>query len=220
MPPERSASSDDAGATLILMRHGETAWNRERRVMGDLDVPLTDEGRAQCEAAAGLLEGFGVTRIVSSPLVRAAESAAIVGTRLGLPVRHDPRLVEVRFGQWQGLTYEEVARDPRYAAFAADPVGCETPGGDTVRTVQERGLEGLAEAGGGGTVLFVTHGDIIRALLCHFLATPLAEYRRIRADNGGLSAVSVGRGAPEVKFLNVLADQARSRSLTHWSGRP
>ena len=68
-------------------------------------------------------------------------------------------------------------------------------------------------------MLFVTHGDIIRAILCHFLATPLGEYRRIRADNCGVSAISIGRGMPEVKFLNVLADQERARSLTHWAGR-
>ena len=137
---------EKAHATLILMRHGETAWNRERRIMGDLDIPLTDEGRAQCEGAAALLAGYGVTRIVSSPLVRAAESAAIVSARLGLPVEHDARLVEVRFGQWQGLTYEEVGADPRYAAFAADPVANPTPGGETVRDVQARGLEGLGAA--------------------------------------------------------------------------
>lgn len=210
-------------ATLILMRHGETAWNRDRRIMGDLDIPLTDEGRAQCEGAAGLLADYGVTRIVSSPLLRAAESAAIVSSRLGLPVDHDPRLVEVRFGRWQGLTYEDVAADPGYLAFAADPVTQPTPGGETVRDVQARGLEGLgaamASAGDGDCTLFVTHGDIIRTLLCHFLATPLDQYRRLRTDNAGLSAVALSPGLPEVKFLNVLADIDRSRRGVHWSGK-
>lgn len=207
-------------ATLILMRHGETAWNRERRIMGDLDVPLSDEGRAQCEAAASLLASFQVDRIVSSPLVRAAESAGIVAARLGVPVSHEPLLVEVRFGSWQGKTYAEVAGDPDYHAFASDPVANLTPGGESVTIVQKRGLEGLSAIRAGETVLFVTHGDIIRTLLCHFLATPLGEYRRIRTDNCGLSAIAIGQGMPEVKFLNVLADQERATSLTHWSGRP
>ena len=207
-------------ANLYLLRHGETAWNRDGRVMGDLDIPLTDEGRGQCEATAGLVAGFGLDRIVTSPLRRASETASILASRLGLEVTEDPRLVEVRFGEWQGRTYEEVAADPRYARYAADPVANATPGGETVATVQSRGLEALAAVTGGENVLFVTHGDIIRTLLCHFLAAPLAEYRRIRTDNCGLSAISISAGRPEVKFLNVLADQQRAQSLTHWSARP
>lgn len=206
--------------TIVLMRHGETAWNRERRIMGDLDIPLTDLGRSQCVAAAGLLETFGVDRIVTSTMVRAVESASIVAERLALPVSSDDRMVEVRFGaQWQGKTYEEVGRDPVYQAFALDPVANATPGGETAGLVQQRGLEALADAQPGECVLFVTHGDLIRTLLCHFLATPLSEFRRLRTDNGGLSAVAIGAGKPEVKFLNVLADQERVRSHTHWSGR-
>jgi broad specificity phosphatase PhoE len=206
-------------ATLILMRHGETAWNRERRIMGDLDVPLTDEGRTQCAAAAELLSTFAIDRIVTSPLARAAESAGIVAERLGLAVTSDPRLVEVRFGSWQGKTYAEVAGDPLYHAYAADPVANLTPGGESVAIVQQRGLESLASLRAGESVLFVTHGDIIRTMLCHFLATPLGEYRRLRTDNCGLSAIAVGPGMPEVKFLNVLADQKRAQDMTHWAGR-
>ncbi|MFN2375147.1 MAG: histidine phosphatase family protein [Candidatus Binatia bacterium] len=216
MRPEDGA----AGATLLLMRHGETAWNREKRIMGDLDIALSGQGRGQCTEAAALLAGFGIDRIVTSPLRRAAETADIVASSLGVPVTSDPRLVEVRFGDWQGKTYEEVAADPRYLAFASDPVAMPTPGGETVATVQGRGLAALSAVRGGECVLFVTHGDIIRTLLCHFLATPLGQYRRIRTDNCGLSAIAVGSGMPEVKFLNVLADQQRARSLTHWSGRP
>ena len=204
-------------ATAILMRHGETAWNRDRRVMGDLDIPLSDEGRVQCEHAARLLESFAIDRIVSSPLVRARETADIVAAHLGHSIEEDPRLVEVRFGEWQGKTYEDVATDPRYRAFAADPVSNPTPGGDTAESVQRRGLESLATVRAGECVLFVTHGDIIRTLICHFLASPLAAYRRIRTDNGGLSAIAITNAAPEVKFLNMLADPSRAHSATHWS---
>jgi len=207
-------------ATLILMRHGETAWNRERRIMGDLDIPLSDAGRAQCEAAAALLESFAINRIVTSPLRRAAETAAIVAARLGTAIETDDRLVEFRFGSWQGSTYEEVAADPAYLAFAADPVANRTPGGETAACVQRRGLEALAALRADDCALLVTHGDIIRTLLCHLLAAPLSAYRRIRTDNGGLSAVALSAGAPEVKFLNVLADPQRASSLTHWSARP
>ncbi|HEY2775331.1 MAG TPA: histidine phosphatase family protein [Candidatus Binatia bacterium] len=214
MPPEGTPP------TILLMRHGETEWNRRRRIMGDLDVPLSDEGRQQCAQAASLLAGWPIHRIVTSPLARAAESAVIVASRLAVDVTTDERLVEVRFGCWQGKTYEEVSLDPRYLAFCEDPVANETPGGETAHIVQQRGLESVATARPGECVLFVTHGDIIRTMLCHFLGAPLAQYRRIRTDNCGLSAVEIRRAAPEVKFVNVLADPERARSHTHWSGRP
>ena len=215
--PSRAAG--ETAATAILMRHGETAWNRERRVMGDLDIPLNDTGRAQAAEAAELLASFAVDRIIASPLVRAQETAAIIAARLDVAIESDPRLVEVRFGEWQGLTYDEVSLDARYRAFADDPVSNATPGGDTAATVQERGLASLGSLGAGECALFVTHGDLIRTVLCHFLASPLSAYRRIRTDNGGLSAIAIGRGQPEIKFLNMLADPGRARSHTHWSGR-
>lgn len=211
---------DGAVTTVLLMRHGETAWNRQRRIMGDLDIPLNETGRQQCIEAAGLLADFGIDRIVTSPLARAVETADIVASKLGVGVVSDERLVEIRFGEWQGGTYEEIAADPRYRAFACDPCGQATPGGETIACVQKRGLESLASLRAGECVLVVTHGDLIRSLLSYFLDTPLRQYRRVRTDNCGISAVAFGRGTAEVKFVNVLADQARARSLMHWSGRP
>ena len=137
MSPETEASS------LLIIRHGETAWNRERRVMGSMDVPLTALGREQCERAAEVLSGFGIQRIVSSPLARATESAEIIARVLRLEIAHDPDLEEVRFGRWQGKTYDEVATDPEYRAFAEDPVTNLTPCGETILDVQRRGLSGF-----------------------------------------------------------------------------
>ena len=212
--------TEDGRATLLLLRHGETAWNRERRIMGDLDVPLNDEGRRQCEAAGRFLAGFGVSRILASPLARTRESAAILAAVLNVPRSEDGRLVEVRFGEWQGRTYDDVSRDPRYRAFAADPHGAATPAGETAAGVQARALEALASVSPGECVLVVTHGDLIRTLLCHYLGAPLAAWRRIRTDNGGISAVATGEGACEVKFLNALSDPARARDASHWGGHP
>jgi broad specificity phosphatase PhoE len=214
MSPEKEAPS------LLVMRHGETAWNRERRVMGTADVPLTERGREQCERAARVLAGFGIQRIVSSPLVRATESAEIIGRALGIEITHDADLEEVRFGRWQGKTYDEIATDPDYRAFASDPVTHRTPGGETIVDVQRRGLAGLERALPGERVLFVSHGDIIRSTLCHFLAIPIVEFRRVRIDNCGISAVTLRRRRPEVKFVNMLADPDRVWESLHWASKP
>ncbi len=219
MPPE--AEAGDGGAedirTVILMRHGETDWNRQRRVMGTLDIPLNETGREQCARAAMLLADFGVTRVVTSPLERAADSASRIASRLGVMVDEDPDLEEVRFGHWQGLSYEEIVSHEDYRAFAADPTRNPTPGGETIVQVQGRGLEAVGRARPGERVVFVSHGDIIRAILSHYLAVPLDEFRRIRVDNCGLSAITSRRGRAEVKFVNLLADPDRVWEPLHWS---
>lgn len=209
-------SAESSTRSLLVIRHGETEWNRQRRVMGNADVPLSDRGRAQCELAASVIERFAVQRIVSSPLLRATETAEILAQALQLPVTFDPDLEEVRFGRWQGLTYEEIRHDPEYHAFMADPLTHPTPGGETILDVQRRGIAGLEKVAPGERVLFVSHGDIIRSALCHFLAIPVTEFRRVRVDNCGMSAVTLRGQRAEVKFVNMLADPDRAWDPLHW----
>jgi alpha-ribazole phosphatase len=210
---------NDGVRSVLVIRHGETDWNRELRVMGNAAVPLNEDGRAQCALAAELLRNFHVSRIVTSPLLRAVESAEILSKGLAVKVTEDRDLEEVRFGSWQGLTYEDIRSDPVYRAFMADPLTQTTPGGETILDVQRRGLTGLGRVEPGENVLFVSHGDIIRTALCHFLSVPVTEFRRVRVDNCGVSAVSVRGGHAEVRFVNLLADPARAWRPLHW-GKP
>jgi len=184
--------------------------------MGNADVPLSERGRAQCELAAQMIRSFGVDRIVSSPLLRAAETAEILGRALNLSIDFDPDLEEVRFGRWQGMTYDEIRHDPDYHAFMADPLTQRTPGGETILDVQRRGIAGLSRVRSGERVVFVSHGDIIRSALCHFLSIPVTEFRRVRVDNCGMSAVTLRGERAEVKFVNMLADPDRAWDPLHW----
>jgi broad specificity phosphatase PhoE len=93
--------------TLLLVRHGETDWNAEGRLQGHTDRPLNDFGRRQAKELAQRLAGEGVDAIYASDLVRAKETAEIVGERLGLPVVIDPDLREKDWGTWEGLTGDE-----------------------------------------------------------------------------------------------------------------
>jgi len=222
MPPEHDEAST-AKRRVVLIRHGETDWNRELRVMGRADIPLNAAGRAQCRSAAHVLEPFGITSIVSSPLVRALESARILASALGLTVSVDEQLEEVHFGSWQGQTYDQVIDDPTYRAFLVDPVGQRTPGGETIVDVQRRGVAAVqrnaGDEPGDGATLFVSHGDVIRATLCEFLGMPLREFRRIRIDNCGITAIAGSARHPEVKFVNLLADPGRAWEPLHWRRR-
>ncbi len=213
MPPEA-----EAARTILLMRHGETEWNRERRVMGNADVELNAMGRAQCARVAAVLAGFSIERIVSSPLRRALESAQILAAQLKVPIESDDDLEEVHFGRWQGLTYDEIVDDPDYHAFLEDPAANCTPGGETIVDVQRRGLAALMRGEGAVRTLYVSHGDIIRSAICHFMAIPVEQFRRIRVDNCGLSAFARARGRYEAKFVNTLADPERAWDPLHWGG--
>ena len=138
--------------TLLLVRHGETDWNADGRLQGHTDRPLSDFGRRQARELADRLEGEKLEAIYSSDLVRARETAEIVGERLGLPVVLDADLREKDWGTWEGLT--SVERDR--AEFV----------GESTEAHQERILRALRRISerhpGDGRVLVVTHGGSMR----------------------------------------------------------
>ena len=183
--------------TLVLVaRHGQTDWNRERRWQGHADRPLTSVGREQARALAGRLEGVRLDAIYASDLRRARDTARIVAAPHRLPVEEWRALREVDTGDWTGLTRPEAeARDP--AGFARWREG-EAPwhGGETYEQLAERvarAVVELASAHEGGRVLVVTHAGAIRALHARTLGMDVAEYRRLRPvePNARLSALCV-----------------------------
>jgi len=200
--------------SVLMMRHGETEWNREGRVMGRHPVALSAEGRAQVEAAAEFARGLKLDLIVTSPLVRARESAAIVAERLGgIELIEDARLSEVEYGRWEGMTFQSLLKDDHYLQYKEHPITMATPGGETIGQAQARGLAAVHDAmhlNHGRRVLFVSHGDIIRGVLCHFMQLELAHFRRLRVDNATFSALEVADSFAEVKFINLLPDPARA----------
>ena len=156
---------------IILARHGETDWNLERRWQGHSDRPLNETGRAQAEELAEQLAGEPISAVYSSDLVRAHETARIVAERLGLDVVAVPGLRERQFGTWEGLRDVEVER--LYPGLRNPPDG-ETRD-ELLRRVLES-LEAIAAAHADETVLVVSHGGPIRALLRH-RADPRHEER-------------------------------------------
>jgi broad specificity phosphatase PhoE len=198
--------------TVLLLRHGETEWNRIRKVMGYLPVPLNAHGVNQCDAALALLRPAGVRRIRSSPLARARQTADILSGALGLPVEEDAALSEVDFGGWAGAYYDDLQTRADYRRYRSNPLEHPPPGGETLVEVQRRGLEALRRAledGAGETVLLVSHGDLIRCVLCALLDMELTQYRRLRVDNCSVSAATIHDGRCRVHCVNMLADAAR-----------
>jgi len=197
----------------LLMRHGETPWNREGRVMGKSPVDLDEDGRAQVESAVPLARLLAPELIVSSPLARARQSAEIIGKGIGIAdVIDDPRLREVEYGRWEGMVYDDLIKDPHYIHYREHPLDEPTPGGETIYHVQARGVEAVRHtiaANRGKRVLFVSHGDIIRTVLCHFMNLALENFRRIRIDNATFFGIQISGDFAEIKFLNLLSDPTR-----------
>ena len=156
---------------LICVRHGRTAWNAGGRFQGHTDVPLDDEGRAQAAALGALLRNERIDTAVASDLARAAETARIVLGARDLPLRLDADWREMQFGEWEGLTWDQIrALDPTLDGSSVTAVKSYTPrDGETfadlearVRRAVDRTVAGL---GADGVALVATHAGPLHALL-------------------------------------------------------
>jgi probable phosphoglycerate mutase len=185
-----------AAATLVVVRHGETAWNAERRVQGQLDVPLNALGLEQAAAVGAALARERFDAIYSSDLARARQTAAPAAQALGLEVALDERLRERHYGVFETLTYAEcetrypeefrrfLAREPEFdfrtgeslVAFAARALQC---------------LEEIAARHAGERVLVFTHGGVLDKLYRRATGLPLAAPREFRIPNAGINRVAV-----------------------------
>jgi broad specificity phosphatase PhoE len=150
--------------TILLARHGETDWNVQRRVQGHSDTPLNDTGRDQARALAEELAGETIDAVFSSDLLRAHETARIVAGPRGLEVTAIRDLREKHFGTWEGLTDEEILT--RFPEARVGPWG----DGETREEVAERvlaALQRIADTHPDASVLVVSHGGPLRAVLTH-----------------------------------------------------
>ncbi len=181
--------------TILLVRHGETDWNREGRWQGHADPPLNDAGRRQAEQLAETLVAEPPAAVYSSDLRRARETAEVVARRLDVPVLTDPRLREVDVGEWSGLTLSEVERlyPEGLRRREAGIAGWES--GETYEQMGARVVEALHEiaaANDGSRVLVVTHGGPMGRV---WLACGLSPDDRPRVANCDVHRIEIENGA-------------------------
>ena len=185
--------------TILLARHGETDWNRERRFQGHADPPLNELGREQARALGEQLAEAGVAAVYSSDLGRALETAQIAGRALDLPVQPLRGLREIDVGEWSGLTFAEIE------VLFPEGVARHRAGGDgwaqgeTHAAMQERivgAIRDIAAEHPDESVLLVIHGGTMRALLAAAEGMEFSEYRRTHGgiDNGSLVSIAVENG--------------------------
>lgn len=175
---------------LLLARHGQTVWNIEHRLQGQLDSPLTDEGIAQAQAIADRLEGAGMLTVCSSPLGRAMQTATIIAERIGSDLIEVPELAEVDHGALAGMTWDEIdaayptAREER----AANRYGWAFPGGESYAQARSRARKALSSCGWAseGTPLLVSHEMIGRMLRAELRGLDASAALGLRHPHGVL----------------------------------
>jgi alpha-ribazole phosphatase len=179
---------------LLLVRHGETDWNREGRYQGRADQPLNAIGLAQAKTLAEQLAGRSVCAVYSSDLGRAVETAQIIARNFDLNIQIDPRLREVNQGQWEGLLASDIPN--RYPVEwwmrREDPVHARPPGGETVAEVAARvwaAADDIVRHHPNGSVLIVSHGLAIATLLCKASGVPLERAYHLAPANGSLETI-------------------------------
>jgi broad specificity phosphatase PhoE len=196
---------------MLLLRHAETDWNRERRFQGWRDTPLSATGREQAESAARLLAASPLAAVWSSPLGRARETAEIIAAPHKLIVRESEAFKEMGFGEWEGLTWEDVrARFPEaHRAWAETPHAAGWPGAETLDVVRTRALAGLGDlraAHDGQTVCLVSHGITSRILILEALGLWLDRLWALQLSSTGIS---------ELEFRDDWTTLHRMNSLIH-----
>ena len=172
---------------LYLVRHGETEWNRQRRLQGRMDSRLTEQGREHARRNGELLAREAVEHLWVSPLGRTRETAALILAQCKVPATYDDRLMERHCGAWEGLTIDEiVAQFPQqWAERSLDPFHHRPPAGENLPDMLAR-VAPLAERLGElpqRKVAIVSHGIMGRVLLAHFLGLSPAEADRVRQPN-------------------------------------
>lgn len=195
-------------ATLYLIRHGETAFNRDGKGLGRSDVPLTETGEAQARLTGAAFAGVALDGILTSPLSRAMRVAEAVRSHSGTGVEIRESLIELDVGLTEGAAYADTAaRFPEFMRLWAGPGAADArfPGGESLRGVAERvrpladEFRGLA---GGGAVAVVSHNFVLRSLLCVLLDAPLENFRSFQIDLASVTIVTVRNGRVAVNRLN------------------
>jgi broad specificity phosphatase PhoE len=190
---------------LLLVRHGETDWNAERRFQGHADPPLNDVGRRQARVLADELAGEQIDAVYTSDLVRARETAAILAGRRGIPVVALAELREIDVGEWQGLTWPEIEERYPEGVRAWHETGKGWQRGETYDELGGRILAVLQQIVAehpDERVLVVGHGGTVRAIRAHLEGRSVAESRRGSPAIGNCEVFRLGSEDGEFRRLD------------------
>lgn len=191
---------------LVLVRHGQTDFNVKHLLPGQLPgVPLNDEGRSEARATGEALRPLPITTIVASPLERTMETAGFINAGRDLEIRTDRDLLDTDYGRFSGKCYDDLDKaDARWRRFVSDPIHAPR-GVESFVTVQRRAVraaERWREAQDVGEwVALVTHADLVKLIVAHYVGIPLARVPLFSMDNASVSLLAFHPNASEPPSL-------------------
>ena len=202
-------------AKVILVRHGETDWNREQVFRGRIDVNLNRTGLAQARAVRGCLEDIKIDAIYSSPLSRAFETARILGENRDLEVKIEEGFIDIDFGEWQGLSHKKVKEEyaDLYESWLTKPQEVTFPEGESLKEVDKRSvksLENVVKNHPEGTLAIVSHRVLNKVLLCAILGLELSHFWYIKQDT---CAINRFEYKDENYYLTLLNDTCHLKEV-------
>ncbi len=193
---------------LFLVRHGQSVWNDEKRIQGQQDIPLGDEGRKQAIALGERLKGRQFQACFSSPLKRATETAELILKASGnsTPIITLPELMERNFGDWEGKSIDDLQLlfPNDFSQWLAAHQIPAPPNGESMDELMKRVERGLDQilAVKEGNVLVVGHSGSIKAAICIFFRLPLSSFVRMRIDNASLTILEIEDGRNRLVQFN------------------
>jgi broad specificity phosphatase PhoE len=197
---------------LILIRHGQTLWNAEKRLQGQRDAPLTEKGILQARAASLRLSQEPLAAVYTSDLGRAVRTAEFIAEPHRLPLVSREDLREVNLGEWEGKSVPELEQDEAEAdllsRWRTDSVTNRPPGGERLEELQARVVRALEEIRGDrreGRVAVVSDGGAIKAAVSWVLGVSLDRQRRFEIHNGSITRIDWTEGKVVIVTLNDTA---------------
>ena len=190
--------SKGKGARLILVRHGETNWNRDGRFQGQIDIPLNSNGHAQAEAARGFLADVPIQKAISSSMTRPRETAeGILKSHPGVTLEQTDGLVEIGHGLWEGKLESEIKAEwgALLEEWKRTPETVQMPEGETIQDVWDRSVQSwntiANDLDAAETALVVAHDAVNKTILCHLLGLTPADIWAVKQGNGGVTVVDM-----------------------------
>ncbi len=193
---------------ILLVRHAQTDWNVEKRIMGAQPVALNARGVLQAYKLAEFLRSHPIQALYSSPHERALQTAAVIAKGRELSVIPEIQLREIEHGKWVGKTFAEIRALPGYKPYYESPEISMGEVGESLLQVQERGVqfvESLRRQDPGPYVL-VSHADWIKCVLMHYLRMPLIHLSKFRIDNASISYLHFTKKHERVICINYGVD--------------
>ena len=193
--------------SFVLIRHGQTGWNKEARFRGRIDIDLDETGMRQAQAVGERFAQSELAAIYSSPLKRAMATAEPIGQRLGLQAMPLEGINDMNFGSWEGRSIDEVREQNKelFDLWRYSPDKLSIPGGETLDDVRQRvaaTVDDLAAKHENDTVLLVTHRVVCKVLLCHLLGLDNSHFWQIAQDTTAVNRFQVVGGRSTVTLIN------------------